>query len=77
MFFLVAFDYSFQYPTLVTSLAVISLADLSVLCNIYECVYCGFCENMISKDKAVMCSLNGKKKKTTADIYSMVNRVKL
>lgn len=65
MFFQVAFDDSFQNPTLVMSLAVISLAVLSVLCNIYECVYCGFCENKISKDKAVMCSLNGTKQLLT------------
>lgn len=68
-----AFDDSFQSPTLVTSLAVISLAVLTVLCNMYECVYCGICENMISMDNAVMCSLNGKR---TADNYHMINRVR-
>lgn len=74
MIFLMAFDNSFQNSTLVTSLAVISLAVLSVLCNMFECVCCGICDNMISVDKAVMCSLNDKKQ---ADIYKMVNRVKL
>lgn len=65
-FFLMPFDDSFQNSTLVTSLAVISLAGLSVLCNTYECVYCAIRENIISVDKAVMCSLNGKK--TTTDV---------